>query len=396
MTHPISGQGSTPAKHVLAQRSRRIPKACARAPQDGARPIRRLVPAFLLLAGWLALPLSAAAQPPEEPTPDPWIEERVAVSLQGWQSKGTGDWSISFSGVDDFGAGPVPYAGKSRLTFDNLKSTVPVLAARVRATPWLRFSGTYGSGDISGGTTTDGDWLTIPAYGLKDYYFSESKSDTSGTVTVYDINVLFRIYPWLGRESRRIEPDERSRIPPSEPPPGPPREKGVTIDLLAGFQSYQDDLTMTNGVQTVDNERSVSQPFSGLNSKYQFDWNALRAGIAGTIPIGRRFEVRASYAYIFNADYRGEAFWNLRTDFRSTPPNFTHSADGGTGSELKISFAYHPTRLLFVEGGFWAIKLEAKNGIDTVYLSDGSTISSKLDVVTSKREGAFAGIGVKF
>ena len=138
------------------------------------------------------------------------------------------------------------------------------------------------------------------------------------------------------------------------------------------------------------------EPFYGLNSKYAFDWSALRAGIAGMIPIGRRLEVRASYAYIFNAEYRGEAFWNLRTDFRSTPPNFVHDADGGTGSELKISLAYHPTRLVFVEGGFWSIKLEAKNGIDTVYLADGSALSSKLDKVTSKREGAFAGIGVKF
>ncbi|OGW62037.1 MAG: hypothetical protein A2V83_01390 [Nitrospirae bacterium RBG_16_64_22] len=383
MTHPISGQGSTPAKQPLARRSKFSPI--------------RLVPAFLILAGWLASPLSATAQPPEEPTPDPWIEERAAVSLQGWQSKGTGDWSISFSGTDDFGGGPVPLTGKSRLTFDNLKSTIPVVAARVRATPWLRFSGSYGSGDVSGGTTTDGDWLTIPAYGLKDYYFSESKSDASGTVTAYDINVLFRIYPWLGRESRRLEPDERRRMrPPESAVGGPPREKGVTIDLLAGFQSYQDDLTMTNGVQTVENERAVREPFYGLNSKYAFDWSALRAGIAGMIPIGRRLEVRASYAYIFNAEYRGEAFWNLRTDFRSTPPNFVHDADGGTGSELKISLAYHPTRLVFVEGGFWSIKLEAKNGIDTVYLADGSALSSKLDKVTSKREGAFAGIGVKF
>lgn len=396
MTHPISGQGSTPKKHPFARRSTRTPKTYARAGLAAHGGSRLLAPVLLLLAALAASPLSAAAQPEPAVPPDPWTEERVAVSLQEWQTKGKGDWGISFSGVDDFGAGPVPYTGKSRLTFDNLKSTVPVVAARVRATPWLRFSGAYGSGDISGGTTTDGDWLSIPAYGYKDYYFSESKSDTSGTVTIYDVNVLLRVYPWLGREYSRLDPDERPRVRPPQPPPGPPRERGVTIDLLAGIQSYQDDLTMKNGVQTVVNERSVSQPLSGLNSKYQFDWSALRAGIAGTIPIGRLFEIRASYAYIFNADYRGEAFWNLRDDFRSTPPNFVHDANGGTGEELKVSFSYHPTRLLFVEGGFWSIKLEAKNGVDTVYLSDGSTISSKLDTVTSKREGAFVGVGVKF
>ncbi|MEK6813409.1 MAG: hypothetical protein AABY65_01595 [Nitrospirota bacterium] len=395
MTHPISGQGSTPKKQTVARHSKRIPKTGVHAGLEAHSASCLITLALLLLAALTASPLSATAQP--EPTVhlDPWTEERASVSLQGWQSKGTGDWTISFSGVDDYGAGAVPYSGKSRLTFDNLKSTIPVVAARVRAAPWLRFSGSYGSGDISGGTNTDGDWLTIPAYGLKDYYFSESKSDTSGTVTLYDVNVLVRVYPWLGRESPRLEPDDRPRFR-QEQAAGPPKERGLTIDLLAGFQSYQDDLTMKNGVQTVDNERTVHEPFYGLNSKYAFDWSALRAGIAGTIPIGRRLEIRASYVHIFNAEYRGEAFWNLRTDFRSTPPNFVHDADGGTGEELKISLAFHPTRLMFVEGGFWSIKLEAKNGIDTVYLADGSALASKLDVVTSKREGAFVGVGVKF
>ena len=133
----------------------------------------------------------------------------------------------------------------------------------------------------------------------------------------------------------------------------------------------------------------MSVPFGGLDSTYDFRWKVFRAGVRGEYPLGSRAVLRGSVGYLFGITYRGEAFWNLRTDYRRTAPNFVHEASSGSGSDVRVSLAYLPRPFLGLEVGYRRIRLKAGDGIDTVYLADGSTLASDLNSVQSTRSGFF-------
>jgi hypothetical protein len=97
---------------------------------------------------------------------------------------------------------------------------------------------------------------------------------------------------------------------------------------LLGYSYHEQNLTMTNGFQTLP----PLGAFPGLLSSYDTQWKGPWVGLDLHIVAGQRlgtFEnvtIFASFEYHW-ADYEAQADWNLRPDF-DHPKSFEHEADG--------------------------------------------------------------------
>jgi len=100
--------------------------------------------------------------------------------------------------------------------------------------------------------------------------------------------------------------------------------------------------------------------------------------------------------YLLGVDYRGEGYWNLRKDFRSRSPNFTHDSADVSGQEIRAGLSYLVTDNISFEVGYWLWGLETKGGATTTYFADGSTGVGPLDNVSSSRAGFYLALNGHF
>jgi len=330
---------------------------------------------------WAATDASAPAKPakelkdvPAKPVPVAktsgnkceWSNDHVRLGVAGWMSMGEGEWEITFEGWDPaFGF----VSGRSLLEWKDIDADMIILFGEVGLGPYLSLGGSYGMGDIDDGGNTDGDWLDL---WVGEYQFSESTADTSGDTEMYDINLYFHLKPLLMK-----------------------KWKG-NLDLFIGYQHYEDDLTDVNGVQTIIDEVPVEIPFDGLESTYLFQWDAARAGVRVEVPLAKLISVQAEAAVLFAGTFDGEGYWNLRDDFKPTPPNFTQEADMGLGTDAKVTVSIHPVKHVSVDVGYRYFMLHGEDGTDTTYFSDGTSESTDLTYVDSVRHGLFGSVTVRF
>lgn len=298
----------------------------------------------------------------------PSREPRLRIGLESRFTTGKDSWKISFLETHPaFG----DIQGRSKLEWDDLDSTVYVLHAEWGVNAWLRFAGSYGFGDIDDGKNTDTDWLGLD--GGPEFLLFQSVADTSGDLTQFHLDALFRLNKIMSMND----------------------EIGVW-DVVVGYQYVEDDLRDRNGVATVDFTEPVNEPFDGLDSSYRFEWSALRFGLRGEYAITERWRARLSTIVLFGVDYKGEGHWNLRDDFRSEGPNFRHKSNDGYGSEVRMSLQFNVTPHVYIEGGYGWFRLRSKSGSDTTFFSDGTEGTSQLDWARSVRHGFFAGMGAMF
>ena len=315
------------------------------------------------------------------PATESFITDHVQLGVKTWFSQGADEWQISFSESIPVYDDSLYYEGRSRLEWENLDNTIPVLFGEVRLLSWLRLGGSYGSSAISGGNNTDSDWLTSTDLGYDDQMISQSIADTEGDTTMYDINLYVRLNDLLTVY---------------------PKDLKGNLDAYIGYQSYKDELNDHNGVQTVDFDGNpVEEPFDGLDSTFDFDWSAFRLGLRGEYPVLQKLLVKADAALLAGAEYEGEGFWNLRTDYKSTPPNFTQTADSGNGYDVKLGLAYKPIPYVAIEAGYWFFSLSASDGTETTYYADGTTSGDDesietLDDVKSARDGFYVALSGNF
>ena len=151
---------------------------------------------------------------------------------------------------------------------------------------------------------------------------------------------------------------------------------------LVGYSYSEQNLKITDGVQTVSEptlappnvEPLPLGPFAGLDSSYDTKWYGPWVGADLLLEASEKIMFFASFEYHW-ADYRAEAFWNLRAN-----PNFEHKADG-TGFLVRVGGDYR-----FAEP--WSLGLELNfqdwstdAGIDRVFISDGTIVETRLNEV---------------
>jgi len=280
----------------------------------------------------------------------------IDIGVQLWMTSGHGEWEIEFG--NNF------ITGRSKLEWEDIDAPVLVLHAEVPIDHQFSIGGVIGYGEYSDGGNTDSDWAN-------DFLFSESKAEVDGDVTLGDLNVFYNI----------VAPQKSNHK--------------TKVDVFIGFQYYKDDTRNTHGVQTVINETPINEPFEGLNSTYSFQWIMLRLGTRAEHAINDRVTIGGSLAALMLVDYEGEAYWNLRTDFRDSDPNFVQEANSGYGFEGKAAVKARIMENVYVDLGYWFMSLKAVNGTDTIYFADGTSDTTKLKSVKSQRQGFFAGLMIE-
>jgi len=214
------------------------------------------------------------------------------------------------------------------------------------------FSGYYNYGIIYSGSNQDSDYFSDN----RQDEFSRSNNNSDGGNTQ---DISFAIGYRLGQGEARDR-------------------NGLSIVPMVGYSNHIQDLTMTDGYQTINTISNVTGPFSGLDSSYKAEWQGVWAGLNLQYEQGQDLKFLIGYEYHV-VNFSGEANWNLRTDFQH-PVSFTHDADG-TGQVLRLLARYRPSKT-------WAIDIEARiedwktdPGIDRVFFASGVVADTRLNEV---------------
>ena len=297
-----------------------------------------------------------------------WAEEEknepykyVQVEIREWFSYGYSSWRISF--VDTIRGGD----GESILEFEDLNAPITLGTLRVKpGLDWLTLEGTFGSGNVSSGTTIDTDQT-------EGLVWSKSESDTDGDISIVDLKLAARIAP-------------------------PEAESKTYLDGFIGYQYYREKWHITRGEQVIPD----SGPFAGrLNSSYEFVWESYPIGLKGNLSLEPE---RKSWLYDLSVNgssslgfirYRGEGVWNLRSDFEQDP-SFKHEADEGVAIFIEFGVVYRPVRYVSIGTGYQLLSYNAWNGTDTTFFSDGSEGTTRLDEVRSFRHGPYISLSGQF
>jgi hypothetical protein len=317
-----------------------------------------LLAILLLLTALIAFPANATALSVHDDD-----EEKInaALGIQGWFSTASAKWKIS-----------IPYQTgtlESELNFNNIDSPIILFFGGGKLSDAFSFDLVYGTGSIAGGQAIDTDRV-IPGGGTGSV-LSESTSDITGDVRMLGGNLYFN--------------NGRFAYP-----------KGGRWGVLVGFLHYEDNLTIRNGTQTVP----PLGPFGGLDSTYDFSWNAVRVGITRQAALTKSFSYSGVLSLYPYAVYRGEGYWNLRTTgpnaFRAQSPNFVQESSNGYGYDAALELVYALSEHVELSAGYRYFYLYARNGTDTTYFADGTAYVDRLDWVTVTRQGAYAQALFKF
>lgn len=335
---------------------------------------RRLLPA--VMAAWFVWTVfaggPAAAQdtgpdgPAGDPAPIRWGRPSpvAELSLGTYASRGQNSWQIGFPTTTG--------SGRSVLEFKDLDGVVPLASLTLRHPRSLFGIHLQGaSGTLSRGSGTDGDYL----YGG---LYLESRMDVSADLTFWSADVETTFSGFWGRP--------------------------WYLKPFIGWQQQAEKLGMTNGQWTVIRGLPDRQPLYGLESRYEFHWEAVRLGLQGgmdliTLPEPglRQLGLKASFAFFPYLRYRGEGRWNLRPDLKQDP-SFVQEAEktGWGGWDGLLGLYYRPWDILELEGGARAGYFKITDGNDTIYLSDDTPLAADLDRAESWRYGLYLKITGRF
>jgi hypothetical protein len=181
----------------------------------------------------------------------------------------------------------------------------------------------------------------------------------------------------------------------------------VGLTPLVGYSYHEQNLTMTNGNQTITwisldpdfPDGPPLGPMLGLDSTYEAQWKGPWVGfdLIFTSKAVHRYlaqvEAYVNLEYHW-ADYCAEADWNLRTDF-AHPKSFEHDADG---HGIILSAGWN-----VVWSGHWALNANfdyqdwsTDHGTDRTFFSDGSVEETRLNEVDWRSYAIMVGLSYRF
>jgi hypothetical protein len=177
--------------------------------------------------------------------------------------------------------------------------------------------------------------------------------------------------------------------------------KNFIATPLVGFSFHGQNLTMTEGVQTIATplRTPVLGPFAGLNSSYDAKWYGPWVGLDLKARIYKRDGTSLAHEILIGiefhwADYYAEADWNLRTDF-DHPKSFEHEADGsGIVFWAGYNYFFNPQWSLSFSGKYQ--EWETDPGIDRIFFADGSEVKTRLNEVNWESFSLMVGVTCRF
>jgi len=149
---------------------------------------------------------------------------------------------------------------------------------------------------------------------------------------------------------------------------------------VAGYSYHRQELTMTDGCQTLPD----SGPFPGLDSTYKATWQGPWIGVELSVALKKINRYLHAMELCLGAEhhwatYEATADWNLRTDFMH-PKSFEHDTNGHGDKfivGLKNRLSEHTTVGIFYEQQQWT----TQRGVDRVFLLSGQEVETRLNEV---------------
>lgn len=288
----------------------------------------------------------------------------VDIGLGYLYSSSSSSWEISF---------PDPNGGRSRsrLEFNGISGGIPFVLLDINhPNSFVSLCIQYGKGQGLKGDGTDSDFQST---GL----LHRSRFDTSEDATFWTADIqttfAFTSHPrWVFKP-------------------------------FIGWQHFEEDITLTNGLWTTLFGQQTNTPIIGLDSRYDFNWDALRLGIKAEVALANTqsrispLRLKTHLAFFPYMHYRGSGVWNLREDLRKDP-SFSHEADnfGILGMDGALSLVYQPLKFLEIEGGGRMSYFYVQDGTDTTFLSNNTVATASLDEVKTLQFGLFLQITGRF
>lgn len=273
------------------------------------------------------------------------------------------DWALSGS-IQDEDTGEI-FPVRSELLWDDLK----IRQVRTRGTLTVavedfsrfapRFRAEAGYGRIHSGRNQDADFALVDGEVIE---FSRSNNDADRG-HVLDLSLAagphFRVSP------------------------------GLAVTPLLGYSYHEQNLRITDGVQTIPPEG----PFSGLDSRYETEWRGPWLGLElAYLPV-QRLTISGNVQYHW-ADFEAVADWNLRTDFQH-PVSFSQSANA-TGVDLSAAVAYELAPRWDLELSYDYRRWQTASGIHRFFFVDFGTAAVPLHEVTWKSQALMVGLSHHF
>lgn len=216
----------------------------------------------------------------EQPLESASMDKLLEFSLHAGYRQDKLNWNEAGSSVNIM----------SELKWENLEIAQIGAAAVYHFFSDWRLRGKIAYGRIYSGNNQDSD------YNGNDRTLEFSRSNNRGGGEVLDASI------GLGRAIRLFDPVA---------------DNIFSITPLLGLSLHQQNLTMTDGVQTIP----ASGSFYGLNSSYDAQWQGPWMGVDALLQTSGNWSLSATAEYHW-ADYTARANWNLRK------LNFTHTAQG--------------------------------------------------------------------
>jgi hypothetical protein len=171
------------------------------------------------------------------------------------------------------------------------------------------------------------------------------------------------------------------------------QDSKYSITPLIGYSYQTMDLTMTNG-KLMDPRGGIATdglqydtivvppiidgtPFQGLDSSYRTTWKGPFIGMA--MNFVSNAHMLGLSGKIHRNDFSADATWNLRSDFRQ-PDSFSQQGDG-FGFDVGLDYSYYLSDSWGLFAGFNYKSFSVEDGTDTIFFSDGSVLSGKLNEV---------------
>jgi hypothetical protein len=168
------------------------------------------------------------------------------------------------------------------------------------------------------------------------------------------------------------------------------RDRRYTLSPLLGFSYYQQNLTMSDGYQTIDYPTSsFLGPIPGLQSTYDTAWYGPWLGLDTEAVVSRVWKLSAGIEW-HQVTYQAEANWNLRSDL-AHPKSFEHSGQG-YGLICRLGSTYMLTSRLELTAIAELRDFAIRNGVDRVFLADGQQGTSRLNEVNWGSKQLMAGV----
>jgi hypothetical protein len=277
---------------------------------------------------------------------------------------GSSSWEISFRDKNS--------RGRSVLEFENITGNMPFVSLDVHhPNSYASLSLQYGKSPYLDGDGTDSDYLS------RDLAF-RSRFDVSGETSFWtaDIQTSFSFT--------------------SQP-------RWVFKPFL-GWQHFEKNLNLSDGRWTVYQGEDIHAPIDGLNSRYDFNWDALRLGLKADLDLAKTrqpgnppLKLKTHLAFFPYMHYKGQGVWNLRDDLRQDP-SFSHEANnfGVLGMDGAVSLVYRPLKHLEIEGGGMISYFYVQDGTDTTYFSNNTVTEVDLDEAKTFQVGLFLKITGRF